>query len=228
MKDKTYGRKLVKGNIKKSDYKKRLYSSWYICILVGVIVGMLIGVGIVCLGKNKTKVEFTESATYGTIDNRVFKGEMFLDWNRAESLGFVPLDVPMDEEMQEFIYCLCYGYNIDFSLVMAVIEHESSFRSNIVSDTGDYGLMQINEINHGWLAERFDVTDFTDPYQNTRCGIYILRKLFEKYEEPEEVLMAYNMGSAGASKLWEQGIYETDYSNSIMEKAAKYREEINK
>jgi hypothetical protein len=40
--------------------------------------------------------------------------------------------------------------------------------------------------------------------------------------------MAYNMGSAGASKLWEQGIYETDYSKSIMEKAVEYREEINK
>lgn len=28
--------------------------------------------------------------------------------------------------------------------------------------------------------------------------------------------MAYNIGVAGAQKLWEQGIYETDYSKKVL------------
>lgn len=30
------------------------------------------------------------------------------------------------------------------------------------------------------------------------------------------MLMAYNIGIAGAQKLWEQGIYETDYSKKVL------------
>ena len=51
----------------------------------------------------------------------------------------------MDDDLQEFIYYLSAGYNIDFTLAMAVIQHESSFRSDVVSSTNDYGLMQINK-----------------------------------------------------------------------------------
>ena len=69
--------------------------------------------------------------------------------------------------------------------------------------------MQINTVNHEWLQEKLGITDFLDPYQNTRSGIYILRTLFEKYQDTAKVLMAYNMGEDGAKKLWDKGIYDT-------------------
>lgn len=34
---------------------------------------------------------------------------------------------------------------------------------------------------------------------------------------PEKVLMAYNMGETGASRLWEQGIFEINYSKSVLQ-----------
>lgn len=231
----TYGRKVVKGGYKKkSEYYKRLYISWGVCILIGLVIGILVFWGISSLVSKVSEPEsyepnvtYTESPSYGTVDDRIFNSEISMDWDSGASLGFVPLDVPLDEEMQEFIYCLSYGYNIEFPFVMALIEQESSFRTNIQSSTNDYGLMQINEINHEWLTETLGVTDFNDPYQNVRSGIFILRKLFEKYEDPSKVLMCYNLGETGARRLWNQGIYETNYSKSILERTAEFEAEIS-
>lgn len=217
-KNQTYGRKIVKS--KKDEVMKRLCISWVVCFAIGLLIGGFIIWGITSLSSKAAE------PAYGTIDGKEFNGEISMDWGSAAELGFVPLDVPMDEDMQEFIYCLSYGYNVDFPFVMALIKHESSFREDVVSKSNDYGLMQINKINHEQLTEKFGVTDFLDPYQNTRSGIFILRNLFEKYEDPAKVLMAYNMGETGARRLWEKGIYETDYSNSIMKQAVEYKNEI--
>lgn len=214
MTNEMYGRKIIRRKENLDKFKKRLLMSWGVCLTVGLIVGGLVTY---CLTDEEP-----------TKDDRVFTQEISMDWSSGAELGFVPLNVPMDKEMQEFIYCLSYGYNIDFPLVMAVINQESSFRTDIVSSTNDVGLMQINQINHHWLNERLGINDFTDPHQNTRAGIFILRKLFEKYEEPSKVLMAYNLGEAGAKKLWSEGIYETDYSRSILAKAAEYQKQVKK
>ena len=156
-----------------------------------------------------------EFAVYGAYDDRIYTEEIPLDWS-AGDLDFTPLDVPLDVVVQEFTYYLCEGYNIDFTLVMAMMQHESNFKVDVVSKTDDYGLMQINRCNHAELTEILGVTDYLDPYQNIRAGCYTVRKLFEKYQEPNMVLMAYNMGENGASRLWERGIYNTKYTDSIL------------
>lgn len=223
---KTYGRKIVKD--KKSEYYKRLYISWGVCILIGLILGALV-VGAITLIVNaepkseSEPINVVDTPSYGTIDGKVFNSELSLNWVGAEA-NFTPLDVPLDKNLQEFIYYLSCGYNIEFPFVMAVIETESSFRPDAIGSGVDFGLMQINKINHEWLTETLGVTDFLDPYQNTRSGIFILRKLFEKYEDPSKVLMAYNMGETGASKLWEQGINSTKYSDAVLETALEYKE----
>lgn len=81
---------------------------------------------------------------------------------------------------------------------------------------------EINKCNHTELKEALGITDFTEPYQNIRAGLYILRRLFEKYDEPAMVCMAYNMGEYGASVLWDNGVYETSYSQKVLAKAEEY------
>ena len=217
--NKNYGRKQIR--IKDENaFVKRLIISLAISFTVGLLLGILLMFGI-----NKWN-DAKDPGTYGTIDGKVFTDEVSMDWSSAAELGFVPLDVPMDEDVQEFVYCLSYGYNIDFPFVMALINEESSFRSDVVSETNDYGLMQINEINHEWLTETIGVTNYLDPYENVRSGIFILRNLFEKYEDPEKVLMAYTLGESGASELWKNGVSETRYSNSIMKTAAEYEKQL--
>lgn len=211
----------------KKKVADRIIISWMVIFLFGIALG--------CGGMAFYYAAYQKSANtgqplevqkYGTYDGKVFTTEMSMDWSSGYDLGFIPLDCDMDEDLQEFIYCLSYGYNIDFPFVMAVIKVESGFNPNAVSSTNDYGLMQINEVNHQWLKEVLGIEDFLDPYQNTRAGLFILRQLFEKYDDPQKVLMAYNMGEGGASLLWEQGIDSSGYSEKIMKAADDYAKQI--
>lgn len=225
----TYGRKIVKGAVKnKNVFQRKLFISWGICFLIGALVGCAI---VSSITFSMAKEEFSEIENeiadvkfYGSTNGKIYS-DSFGYLSGTEG-GFIPLDVPMDEEMQRFVYDLSYSYNIEFSFVMAVIKTESDFKSNVVSSTNDYGLMQINTCNHIMLSERLGITDFLDPYQNIRSGIYILSNLFEKYEDPAKVLMAYNMGETGAARLWEKGVHESRYSNKILKTAAEYEKQI--
>jgi soluble lytic murein transglycosylase-like protein len=135
------------------------------------------------------------------------------------------IDCPLDDETQQMILERCEELDLDFAFTMAVIFKESSFRPN--ADSGSsVGLMQINRINHKWLSEELGITDFFDPEQNVKAGTHMLRLLFEKYEDAGMVLMAYNMGESGARKLWNKGIYMTDYAEGVFQQADKYNQEI--
>lgn len=229
----TYGRKVVKGkstkSIRQKTYQTKVLMLLVITLIIGIVVGSVV-TGIVFKANSKDTEQIQAAQEdlqrYGTFDGRIFDSEMSMDWSSGAELGFVPLNVNMDEELQEFIYCLSYGYNIDFPFVMGLIQKESTFKPNVISKTNDYGLMQINTVNHEWLSEKFGFTDYLDPYQNTRAGLYILRKLFEKYEDPSKVLMAYNLGETGAKRLWDKGIFETNYSSSVLANAAAFTAEI--
>jgi phosphate/sulfate permease len=209
-------------NIKRKDIAKRIIISWVIIALISSVLGVV--VGYVFGKKNHPKVSDSETETkvYGAYDDKEITEEISLDWK--DDGTFSESDISLDADIQKFTYYLCKGYNIDYYLVLAVMEVESDFQTDIVSSTNDYGLMQINQNNHEWLTETIGVDDFLDPYQNIRSGTFILRKLFEKYQKPSLVLMAYNMGESGAARLWKQGIYSTDYT----EKVLKYQKELMK
>ena len=231
----TYGRKVVKGNstksIRQKTYQEKILKLLIVTLILGIIIGS-VGTTIVFKvnSKNTKQIESAQEdiQKYGTLDGKIFDSETSMDWSSGAELGFVPLNVNMDEDLQEFIYCLSYGYNIDFPFIMALIQKESNFQADIISNTNDYGLMQINTINHKWLTEKFGFNDYLDPYQNTRAGLYIIRNLFEKYEDPSKVLMAYNLGETGAKKLWDKGIYETGYTQTVMEKAQTFNDQIER
>lgn len=135
-------------------------------------------------------------------------------------------DVPLSHSLQRFIYEVCADEDVPVSLVMATIAHESKFNPEAVSKTYDYGLMQINEINHEQLEEQYRAADMLDPYQNVFCGIKILGSYIEKYEDLNYALMAYNMGEYGARKAWDSGIKSTSYSESILEIMSEYEQEV--
>lgn len=221
--EKVYGRKIVRDSkpqtkILPKTVKGRFAMVLAIDLILGILVGSLVGF----LIWHKTEPTGTEdpvqitddTKTYGTADGRVFTGEV--NWVGSDAPDFSPLNVDMDEDLQEYVFNLCYCYNIDWTLVMALIEKESQYQSNVVSKTDDYGLMQINKSNFEWLTDVTGVTDFLNAKDNIRCGVFVLRKLFEKYDDPCKVLMAYNMGENGAGKLWDMGIYQTEYSQDVL------------
>ena len=135
-------------------------------------------------------------------------------------------DVPLSTDLQDYIREICEEKEVPMELVIAMIDVESSFTADVISRTNDYGLMQINICNHETLTKNLDVTDFLDPYQNVKCGIYIIAGHLQKTDgEIVLALMRYNCGATGAKKLWDKGIYSTDYTDKIMTAYNSYIEE---
>ena len=72
-------------------------------------------------------------------------------------------DIPLSEELQVFTFNLCEEYGADYEMVLAIMDKESDYTASAISKCSDYGIMQINKINHKWLTEELEVTDFLDP-----------------------------------------------------------------
>lgn len=146
--------------------------------------------------------------------------EMAAEWSAetcqllAESCQI--FDVPLDEDFQIYLNGLCTEYGVPYTLAVAVIEAESTYRADVISWDGDYGLMQINWRCHEWLSDELGITNFLDPYQNARAGVWILGKYYSQYGADSGTLMAYNMGQAAAERLFAAGVYETDYSRRVI------------
>jgi hypothetical protein len=133
--------------------------------------------------------------------------------------------IPLSEELQQYTYEQCVVNNCAdyYETVLALMWQESNFNPVAVSSTGDYGIMQINTINHSRLSQALGISNFLDAKQNIAGGIYILSDLIKKYDSENLVLMAYNMGEGGAAAQWEKGIYSSSYSNNIIEKKNKIK-----
>lgn len=83
------------------------------------------------------------------------------------------------------------GTRVSPALALAVIGVESAGRSEVVSPAGATGLMQLIPAT----AERFGVTNITDPADNIRGGIAYLDWLMGQFDnDPVLVLAAYNAG----------------------------------
>ena len=221
LKDKNYGRKIVR-----NTHNRRQFVFNAILFVIGICIGSLLIAGFIHLFSCANAATKANTTPYGLISEEYFKHEYSTEWTSDVEQGFIPLDVPMDEETQKFIYYLSNVYDVDFSFIMAVIKTESGFNANVVSATNDYGLMQINKINHEYLKNTLGITDFLDPHQNAQAGVFILKNLFEKYDDTSKVLMAYNMGEGGASTLWEQGIVHSNYSRKVMSQVFEYSDYI--
>lgn len=216
-------------NIRRTQVAKRIIASWVLIAVVFFLIGLFVGqiTSYKLTEEQETEKQTVEALTkevviYGKYDGQEIEPEIKdIDWEVPND--FEPLDVDMDADLQEFTYCICRAYNLDFTLIMAMIEHESSYQADCISKTNDYGLMQINKCNHEWMTEELGVTDFLDPYQNIIAGCYVMRDLFKRYDNVNRVLMSYNMGEYQASLLWNNGVYKSNYSKAVL----KIQERLN-
>jgi hypothetical protein len=82
-------------------------------------------------------------------------------------------------------------YDIDASLVSALIRAESNYQPRALSRKGARGLMQLMPAT----ARRLSVRQPFDPASNVRGGVKYLRELVDRFgHRPELVLAAYNAG----------------------------------
>ena len=138
--------------------------------------------------------------------------------------------IPLSKELQQYTFKQCGKNEELYLLVMAIMQTESNFKIDAVGIDGhDLGLMQIRDINLEYLEEKLNCkVDLMNPYDNIKCGVTIVRELYEDYEYTNLVLMAYNCGRTGANRLWKKGIYSTDYSIKVTEYYNNLRSEVVK
>ena len=114
-------------------------------------------------------------------------------------------DIPLSDELQEYTYQTAQKYNVDYDLILAIMQTESQY-NNIISDNGeDVGLCQINVINAEWLYKEYGLYNLMEEHQNIEACAIILNKLSQKFDTENEVVMAYNLGEGKAKKYIKSG-----------------------
>ena len=117
-------------------------------------------------------------------------------------------------DLQEIMQDQCERYGVPYALALAIAEVETHFNPDATSPASDYGLMQINQYNHEWL-QGLGMDPLTHA-GNIEAGVYIVGSYLDRYRDTEQALMAYNNGPTGARKLWDAGVYQTDYTRKVM------------
>jgi len=195
-------------------YKQRvlwLLMSWLVCILLGFLIGITLAAVFT------PKVVAPETAESSMSEDSMIASPPpeEVEFYKAPTRIRI-YDIPLSEELQAYTFELCEEYKVDYEMVLALMNKESSYRAKLISQTNDYGIMQINVVNHKRLREELGVTDFLDEKQSILCGVHLLGELSEKYSDPHRVLMAYNFGEAGARRYVAKGNLSSRYSRAVM------------
>lgn len=82
-------------------------------------------------------------------------------------------------------------YGVPASIIMAVMQGESNFKSGAVSKTGVRGLMQVTGDTYKALGF---TGDRSDPRNSVRAGTKLLGQLYQQYGSWEDALADYNGG----------------------------------
>lgn len=138
-------------------------------------------------------------------------------------------DIPLDEELQHYIYDLCEEYDIEYELFLALIHHESKFDNNAIGKnrtSTDHGLTQINSRNEKWINELAGrEMDITNEKDNILAGMLIYNhyktywkdKGYDGLELQQRVLLSYNRGLSGSKKYIASRGLNAGYIRKVME-----------
>jgi hypothetical protein len=115
-------------------------------------------------------------------------------WPRAAASGAPKVCRP---ELESLINKYANLYQIDSSLVRAVMRHESGFNPHAVSPKGAQGLMQLMP----GTADLMGVSNPFDPEQNIAGGVGYLKRCLDRFNnDPALAVAAYNAGPERVAK----------------------------
>lgn len=183
-----------------------------------------------CDSYSKQIIELTEQVQMLEYEN----SRMQQNKDQNTQLYFVPDDwtldtkqaakiyesVPLDKDLQEYTWQLCVYLEIPecYETCLAIMWQETHFDPTLVSNTDDYGLMQINEINIYALRDTLGITDIMAIDQNICSGVYLFALNYKQFGNINDTLMAYNMGPTATRNCLANGTYSTAYSRSVISK----------
>lgn len=107
-------------------------------------------------------------------------------------------------QYEEYVTYYADLYGVPPEIVFAVIRTESHFDPTAVSRAGARGLMQLMPGTYRVIAEEIgrapDEMLAFDPGMNIQCGVYLLSRLYEKYQAWETAFAAYNAGETAVDR----------------------------
>ena len=99
----------------------------------------------------------------------------------------------------------CQSYNIEYSLVLAVIKAESNFKKDAISKVGAIGLMQIMPSTAKFIADKIKkeelAKDLYNAKNNIELGTAYLSYLIKRFCYIDVAICAYNAGE-GEVRNW--------------------------
>ena len=98
-----------------------------------------------------------------------------------------------------YIEALCWEYGVDYEMVKAVIQTESSWNHKAISEVGAIGLMQVLP-STAKSEFKTPKKDLFDPYVNVTVGIKYLSKLNQHFDDTDAMLTAYSHGPTATKK----------------------------
>ena len=113
-------------------------------------------------------------------------------------------DVPLRAELQQVLLDACGENGVDPLIMLGLIETESGFNEYIVSQSGDYGLCQLN---HNYFDPNMT------PEENLRAGVGLLGQHLKTYGNISAALTAYHWGHDNGTR---------GYANVVLGKAAAW------
>ena len=132
-------------------------------------------------------------------------------------------DIPLDEDLQDYILEVCHDYGVNHLIILGMIEKESAFGPNVIGDNGEtFGLMQVQPKWHQERMDRLGVTDISDPYQNVLVGVDYFAEMLSYDRGIAWALMAYNGGATYANELTDEGVISS-YVIDVFDNAGRIR-----
>ncbi len=160
---------------------------WDLCLLVGLLLVPMTVTADIYIFVDKNGVSHFTNVPSSP------KFHLFVKGKRPQP-GMVRLDKKCYDHLIEKA---ARKFNVDFSLIKAVIEVESAYNPRAVSSKGARGLMQIMPFNF----EELNISDPFEPKQNIMGGTRYLTGLIHQYKgNLEHALAAYNAGPGNVDK----------------------------
>ncbi|MGM9927286.1 MAG: lytic transglycosylase domain-containing protein [Bacillus sp. (in: firmicutes)] len=146
-----------------------------------------------------------ESTLLGSVSSAVEELTENVSTNMPDlSLRSTPLisynqssDSLSNNNYEELINEAAQRYNVPAKLISSVIQHESNYDANAISQAGASGLMQLMPSTAKWLG----VQNTFNPTENIMAGTKYLRQMLDKYANNITLaLAAYNAGPGNVDK----------------------------
>jgi soluble lytic murein transglycosylase-like protein len=129
------------------------------------------------------------------------------------------------DEIDRLVSANAATWNVDPSLIKAIIANESGFNANATSNVGAQGLMQLMP----GTATGLGVTDAYDPAQNVWGGTRYIKGLLDRFGGNVQLAVAaYNAGPGAVEKYNGVPPYaETqNYVQNVLASFAKYKAQV--